>query len=156
MRRRCNSNEDVQRTVASNWRTAMYERFGGLPWMIWFVATGDVDDALVDLVNEHIAQQVRNKGNREPRASGPHPAPKLSARNAATRAGQQTPPRRGVQHKVTEAKEARKKAKAMEKQAQKMQDDPKVWVSDLNRKRREVEATIENKSPHIAMAITWQ
>ena len=107
-------------------------------------STGDVDDALVDLVNEHIAQQVRNKGNREPRASGPHPAPKLSARNAATRAGQQTPPHRGVQHKVTEAKEARKKAKALEKQAEKMQYDPKVSVRALHWKRGEVEATIEN------------
>jgi hypothetical protein len=157
LRRRCNSKEDVQRTVTSNFRTAMYERFGGLPWMIWYVATGDVDDALVDLVNAHITQQVRIKGSREPSTTGPHPNPKLSARNAATRAGQQTPPHRGVQHTVTEAKEARKKAKGLEKQVEKMlEEDPQCWYWATRQKHAEMEATIENKSPHIAMAIAWQ
>jgi hypothetical protein len=155
LRRRCSSKEDVQRTVASNFRTAMYERFGGLPWMTWYVATGDVDDVLVDLVNEHISQQVRDKGHREPSTSGPHPAPKLSARNAATSAGQVAPPHRGVQHTVTEAKEARKKAKALEKYVEKLENDRRSTARSVQRKRDEMEATIENKSSHIVLAITW-
>jgi hypothetical protein len=157
LRQRCKSKEDVQRTMTSNFRTAMYERFGGTPWMIWYVATGDVDDALVELVNEHITQQVRTKGSREPSTTGPHPNPKLSARNTAKTTGQIVPPRRGVQHMVTDAKKKRKEAKVLETAlANMMVHDPQCERRATRNKQTMVEATIENKSPHIAMAIALQ
>jgi hypothetical protein len=157
LRHRCKNKEDVQRTMTSNWRTAMYERFGGIPWMIWYVATGDVDDALIDLVNVHITHMVRTKGNREPSTTGPHPNPKLSARNTARATGQTVPPRGGVQHMQSEAKKKRKEAKTLEIALQNMMlNDPQCKRQATYHKWQMVEATIENKSPHIAMAIALQ
>ena len=98
----------LARTMASNFRTAMFHIFGGLPWLTWYLAIGDVPEDLVQLANDYLTQQAQDLGGRKA-TTQPHPNPKLSARGWAMRKGETLPLRTGVQHKISQGKELRKK-----------------------------------------------
>ena len=107
--------DTLARTITSDYTVALFERFGGKPWFKIFVATGEVTNELVDMVNEHNAAVIRKKGDREPSSSRIGGA-KLSERAAAVRRGEEPPPPKGVQHKVSTAKSLRKEAGILDKQ----------------------------------------
>ncbi len=128
------STQAVARTNLSNFRTACFERFGGLPWLAWYLAIGDIPPELVDYVNEFISDKVRAEAQREP-SRRPVPGPKLSARSAAIRAGESPPPKVGVQHTVVEAKQARKRAKALDKQVERAEEEWRAGTSSMGWRR---------------------
>ena len=128
---RCSTQEDVERTVASNFRTHCYEAFGGKPWLHWFIAIGDITAELVSLANDYLTARVRQLAQREPLTSGRHPTPKLSARALAASQGQ-CRPATGVQHTVTQAKKARKEAKALDKQVRQAMEDWQRGQSNMS------------------------
>ena len=105
--------EQLSRTLTSHFRVALYERFGGRVWFKILVAIGDVPTELLDYVNEHNAIQIREAG-REPSLSEPIEGAKLSKRNLAARKGESVPPRTGVQHKSSHAKDLRKEARSLD------------------------------------------
>ncbi len=118
---RCASPEDAARTMASNFRTHCFHIFGGKPWLLWFVAIGDVPHQLVQLANLYWSSRVRALTGREPRTC-PHPQPKLSAPALAASRGEK-PVLRGVRHTVSAAKAARKERDRLIKQVQKAQEE---------------------------------
>ena len=95
--------------------------FGGVPWLTWYLCIGDIPATLVEIVNAYIEGNVVEEGGRQP-TTGPHPAPLLSARGRAQRAGRLLPQRRGVHHQETEAKKARRAAKLLDKRVANEQD----------------------------------
>ncbi len=113
LRQRCKTEDAIKRTIASNYRVACFQRFGGQPWLYWYIAIGDIPSDLVNLVNEHIGQRIREAG-REP-SSVQQPGPWLSRRSLAASQGADVPPPTGVQHTLSQAKVARKWAKTMDK-----------------------------------------
>ena len=115
---RCKTTNAQTRTLHSNFRTALYERFGGLPWVQWFVAIGDLPEDLFSLAAEYNLAKVR-EANREPRRENtPHPCPKLAPRAQAASLGQPLPDKQGVQHYLTQAKKARKQARYVSSQVE--------------------------------------
>ena len=82
-------------------------------WFKVMVATGDVTTELLNNVNEHNALKIREAG-REPSLSEPIEGAKLSQRNLAARQGESVPPRTGVQHKSSHAKDLRRKARSLD------------------------------------------
>ena len=116
LKSRCATSNAYNRTVLSNFRTALYERFGGLPWVQWFLAIGDLPDDLFSLATEYNLAKVR-EANREPRReNAPHPYPKLAPRALAASHGHALPDKKGVQHRLTQAKKARKQARYVSSQ----------------------------------------
>ena len=104
--------------MLSCFRTALYERFGGLPWVQWFLAIGDLPDDLFNLATEYNLAKVR-EANREPRReNAPHPNPKLAPRAHAASHGLPLPNKQGVQHELTQAKKARKQARYVSSQVE--------------------------------------
>lgn len=82
---------------------------------MWFIFLGDITPCLIQLANRHWAAQVQAKAGRPPLAEGPHPARKLSAPALAASQGQAVH-LRGVLHKLSDAKAARKAAKLLDAQ----------------------------------------
>ena len=95
----------------------MYERFGGVAWATWYAAIGDIPDEIFDLANDHVAQRILRFAGRQPRTEGKHPKPRLSKRGLAASQGAPMLAKQGVQHLETEAKKARRQAKAAWKEA---------------------------------------
>ena len=91
--------------------------------MYWFFAVGDVPPDLVELANTYWSARVRELAGREPHTA---PAPSRGpARDPKT-------PKQGIQHKITEQKQARKEAKRWDWQVDEAQ---KCWdngVSDMS------------------------
>ena len=104
----------LTRTIASDFSVALFERFGGRTWFKIFVATGEVTNEHVDMVNEHNAAVIRQKGDREPSSSYIGGA-RLSARSEAQRRGEEPPQHTGVRHTVTMAKSLRRDAASYDK-----------------------------------------
>ena len=48
------SEDAVHRTMSSNFRVAMYCKFGGVPWLTWYLCIGDIPATLVGIVNAYI------------------------------------------------------------------------------------------------------
>ena len=118
------------RTIASNFRTWCFQMLGGVNWVHLFVATGEVSDRLITLVNEHTADVIRREARgREPSADLA-PGPRRSLRNEALANGipeDDAPPRRGVQHIETRAKALRATARELKKQLDRQNEQ---WVRD--------------------------
>jgi hypothetical protein len=95
----------------------MYERFGGLARATWYAAIGDIPDEIFNLANEYVAQRILKFAARQPRTEGKHPQPRLSKRAPAASQGAPMPEKHGVQHEDTEARKARRVAKALGKAA---------------------------------------
>ena len=124
--RRCETADAYHRTLQSNFRVHTFQFFGGLPWMHWYAALGDVPDELIAVVNEYISAVVRKDADRAP-AVTPQRGPRLSERNRAIRTGEDAeriPPHRGVQHKASEGKALRKAARHLGKQ---METEKEKW-----------------------------
>ena len=111
---RCPTQSAVSRTMQSCFRTMLYERFGGLPWVQWYIAIGDLPDDLFRLATAYNLERVAEAG-REPRTERePHPYPKLAPRALAASQGLDLPQKKGVQHTLTEAMIARRQAKYLQ------------------------------------------
>ena len=113
------------RTISSNFRTWCFQMLGGVNWVHLFVATGEVSDRLITLVNEHNAAVIRREApGREPSADLA-PGPRRSRRNVALARGvpeYDAPPRCGVQHFESRAKALRQIARELKKELD-WQDD---------------------------------
>ena len=144
LRGRTATDDVFGRTVASCFRTYCFQRFGGLGWVHWYAALGDVSPELVKLVQEHISRVIRTEARSEPTAAATGD-PRLSARSAAMRAGENAPPLRGVQHAVTLGKKLRKEAKNLDNRIAKLHEafyrgEPTVswWAWNLMLQNRQV------------------
>ena len=114
LRDRIGTQDGDTRTLVRNFRTFVFSRFGGLAWLHWYVAIGDVPPELVLMANLHIQRVIRDEAGREP-ASSAQPEPRSSERNRAIRAGEEAPPLRGVNRKISEGKALRKQAQVLDK-----------------------------------------
>ncbi len=112
------SKDMANRNLDAYYRRAQYEDFGGRPWCNILLATGDVDCLIVQCMETIRAE-------REGQAAPLAPTQGLSARlPRAQRPG----PVRGVQHTSSEAKQARKAAKRLDKEVQAQKD---LWNNDM-------------------------
>ena len=136
--RRSASNDIYNRSIASNWTVYCFQSFGGMEWLQLYLATGRVSDALVKLVNDHIETVIRRETQRDP-TRDQLPGPRLSERNQAIAEGvdpADAPPLRGVQHKVAEAKQLRKRYIAEKK---KLNAADEEWRQGRDRSRNDRE-----------------
>ena len=115
----CRTSDGYTRTIQSNFRTWCFQMLGGVNWAHLFVATGEVSDRLVSLVNEHNDDVIRREARgREPSADLA-PGPRRSLRNEALAKGipeDDAPPRLGVQHFESRAKALRQIARELKKE----------------------------------------
>ena len=85
--------------------------------MHFFAALGNISDELVKRVNEYNAGVIRRDANREPTINV-NVKPVLSKRSEVARENAVLPKRRGVQHKMTKARRARKQARSFGNQVE--------------------------------------
>jgi hypothetical protein len=100
---RCSGPDAVQRTMTSRFRTAMFERFGGVSWATWYSAIGDLPEDVFKLANAVMADRISNLAGRQPRAEGKHPEPRLSKKRALAASQGRIVPEMLVQHVVAQA-----------------------------------------------------
>ena len=55
------SDARVARNVKSYWKTHAFNRYGGLLWLKHLIATGDVDEDIVDAVNELMVRRTEDR-----------------------------------------------------------------------------------------------
>ena len=84
---RCGDAEAAMRTMTSRYRCACFEELGGVPWMGWVLALGNISIEFVDLVNMKITDRIRERAGRPPRRTAGGDPARLSARNTAIRGG---------------------------------------------------------------------
>jgi hypothetical protein len=106
--------EDIRSTfwtseeISRNWRSAvkaaMFTLFGGQVWVRLAIALGPVDNDMVRILNDIIAEKIRTNESRGPQET-PFTGPRCRPRELDPSLPM------GVQHKVSEAKRARADAK---------------------------------------------
>ena len=120
--KRSETNDAYHRTLRSNWRRHCFSYYGGLEWLHLFVATGEITDAIIGLVNAHI-DSVIERGRTDDVDS-----PRLSERKRSLRDGSDRPPPLcGVRHRISPNKRRRQEIKGelmwIEKDMAKMDDE---------------------------------
>ena len=121
---RCQQVSNISRTIASNFRVHLYEVFGGDAWLKWFFAVGEVTQEIVDLAQAYLRERTQETEGRSPRAE-PHPNPRFSEQTRQRRIGVSEGDivYTGVQHKVGEAQQARKRAKLLKSRVDRAEKD---------------------------------
>ena len=106
--------QTFDRNYRSQLRVAMFHAYGGSDWVNFLLALGG------DGINEDLIQCYNKEINRRTpggaRGRSPQVGPRLSERSlAAAQGSYPLPPVRGVQHKASEAKVARRAGRALDK-----------------------------------------
>ena len=110
-----NTSTKIHDFMKMYYRTHCHKTYGGFEWLAVLIALGDVPPLAVDIANRLVSERVRAKANREANFE-PSSGPRLSAQNLARSQGAPVPPVRGPTHNISAAKQARTRAKALEKQ----------------------------------------
>ena len=125
--------------MKSLFSTWCYQNFGGQLWYNCLVWTGMVPQAFVDCVNDVLTQRIHEKAGREAESDSTSlipTGPRLSVWQQAESRGEAVPewsdPSRGVQHKVSKAKEWRDFGRQLDKIVAKLGQQ---WT-DLQRRGR--------------------
>jgi hypothetical protein len=103
--------EQINRNWRSNLKSAMFNMFGGQLWVRIVIALGDVDNDMVRIVNNIVAEKIRARESREPTLT-PTVKAQVCPRESDTNRTH------GVQHRVSEAKRTRTSAKQLQKKVQ--------------------------------------
>ena len=98
---RTRSNERVQRNATSYYRTYQHESIGGREWVNILIATGDIDDTVVTIMNELVQDRLRVS------CSTAEARQKKRSERELTSA-------QGIQHTQSEAKRWRAWAKSLD------------------------------------------
>ena len=116
MQERCQVISNIGRTISSNFRVHLYEVFGGMAWLKWFLAVGEVIQEVVELAQAYINERTQETENR-PARSEPHPNPRLSEQTRQRRNGvpEEDIVYTGVLHPKCDALRWRQKAKLLRK-----------------------------------------
>ncbi len=131
--------EIYDRDMKSLFSTFCYQSFGGQLWYSCLVWTGMVPPAFVDCVNAIITQRILEKAGRQAESDSTSlipTGPRLSVWQQASSRGEAVPEwsdaSRGVQHKVSDAKEWRDFGRQLDKIVAKLGQQ---WT-DLQRRGR--------------------
>ncbi len=105
--------EHYSRNFRSQLRTAMFHVYGGQDWANLLLALGGdgINADLIKCYNDEIDRRTPGGAHGKEAYVGP----RLSQRGLAAAQGQPLPPVRGVQHKVSDGKVARKQARLADK-----------------------------------------
>ncbi len=127
------------RDMKSLFSTFCYQNFGGQLWYNCLVWTGMVPPAFVDCVNAIITQRILEKAGRQAESDSTSlipTGPRLSVWQQAESRGEAVPewpdPSRGVQHKVSKAKEWRDFGRQLDKIVERLGEQ---WT-DVQRRGR--------------------
>ncbi len=105
--------EVLARNLRSQMRVALFEADGGSDWMNLLLAVGGagINEDLVECYNDEIDRRTPGGAH----GFEPHPGPRLSERSSAAARGEDLPPVRGLQHKISAAHSARRVARSLDK-----------------------------------------
>ena len=120
--KRCVSRSALTRTLASNCRTHCFETFGGVAWVKWYLALGEVSEEVVELAQEYINHRCLETEHRTTPREKPHPSPRFSKVTLQKMRGE-APKYTGVQHKRSHANELRRKAKKLKNNVDRAEED---------------------------------
>ncbi len=133
------ANEIYNRDMKSLFSTWCYQNLGGQLWYNCLVWTGWIPQAFVDCVNDVLAQRIHEKAGREAESDSTSlipTGPRLSQWQQAESRGEAVPEwwetSRGVQHKISKAKEWRDYGRQLDKIVAKLGQQ---WT-DLQRRGR--------------------
>ena len=148
---RASPNDLYKRSMRSYWKTTVFHRFGGLPWLYALSAIGHVPASFVETYQAIIDEKIRAAG-REPQAQGPVAGPRLSERALAASQGHDVPPIRGVQHRVSDAKRLRQQAQQTGKHLKRASD---AWWGELRAHGPHARETVLAQRKHEDLERQW-
>ena len=119
----------TERDMASVWRKQQLLDFGGALWCNLLIALGDLGDKVVVMVNdEQDARVLANTGSKQSSQA------LASAQGKRQKRADRTWPEAGINHVVSAAKQAREKAKLLDK---KMKWEDEKWAAGRSRMTRQ-------------------
>ncbi len=162
------ANEIYDRDMKSLFSTFCYQSFGGQLWYNCLVWTGMVPPAFVDCVNAIITQRILEKAGRQAESEFAcliEPGARLSKWQQASSQGEAVPewsdPSRGVQHKVSKAKEWRDFGRQLDKIVERLGEQ---WT-DFQRRGRitwniagqyDEKKELADRTWDTAMRLSWE